>query len=362
MHSTSYGRIRQLPRTALVLVAACFMSTQAAQADTLHAIDDAYIDLVTTSSNFGSNPNLFVQNVKSGDNQTFLRFDLSVLPTGAAIEQATLRLWISKASTPGMIDLHLVTSAWDEDTLTGASAPSTLFLRSFSVGAGDEGDFVTVDVTDEVQDWLDGTETNNGLALIPNAGGVEVKLNSKENSQTSHSVQVEVARSAEGTAGSVPPGAVMAFNLASCPDGWSALTAAQGRYIVGGGTVGSTVGTPLGDTEDRPVGQHNHPNSNSVANHFHSVDPPSTFTFFSGPHSHTVAPRVLGPGGTHGAAAAISIGGSINTGSAGNHRHSVNIGAFNSAGAGSHGHSIPNAGTTAGTNAPYIQLLICEKD
>jgi len=48
--------------------------------------------------------------------------------------------------------------------------------------------------------------------------------------------------------GAIPSGAVIFFNLASCPQGWRELTSARGRYIVGlpaGGTLGATVGTAL---------------------------------------------------------------------------------------------------------------------
>ena len=59
----------------------------------------------------------------------------------------------------------------------------------------------------------------------------------------------------------VPSGAVMFFNAAACPSGWTAFTAAQGRYIVGmpgGGTLGLTAGTALGDGEQRQVPIHLH--------------------------------------------------------------------------------------------------------
>lgn len=48
-------------------------------------------------------------------------------------------------------------------------------------------------------------------------------------------------------AGGIPGGAVMAFNLTSCPTGWSPVTAAQGRFIVGTGTLGAD-GYGLGET------------------------------------------------------------------------------------------------------------------
>ncbi len=46
----------------------------------------------------------------------------------------------------------------------------------------------------------------------------------------------------------VPAGGVMPFNLTSCPSGWSELTAARGRVILGlpsGGGLGATQGTAL---------------------------------------------------------------------------------------------------------------------
>ena len=49
----------------------------------------------------------------------------------------------------------------------------------------------------------------------------------------------------DGLPAAIPPGAVMAFNLASCPSGWSAYTAGVNRMIVGSGSsysLGATGG------------------------------------------------------------------------------------------------------------------------
>lgn len=48
-----------------------------------------------------------------------------------------------------------------------------------------------------------------------------------------------VAANPAGGGSDVPSGAVMAFNLASCPAGWSPLATAAGRMIIGVGTLGS---------------------------------------------------------------------------------------------------------------------------
>ncbi len=127
---------------------------------------------------------------------------------------------------------------------------------------------------------------------------------------------------------SVPSGMVMYTVSATCPSGWTEFTAARGRYIVGvpsEGTVSSTVGTALSNSEDRAVGQHSHTASDS--GHTHSmaggwqsvaqgVDN-SVLYYYQGSHPNTY------------------------TGYA-----SITVNA---------------SGTTAGTNAPYIQLLACRK-
>lgn len=50
------------------------------------------------------------------------------------------------------------------------------------------------------------------------------------------------------SAGGTPSGAVMAFNLASCPTGWSEYTAGQGRAIIGAGAGAGLTARTLGVT------------------------------------------------------------------------------------------------------------------
>jgi hypothetical protein len=138
-----------------------------------------------------------------------------------------------------------------------------------------------------------------------------------------------------GTAGRdalAPAGAVMHFDLPACPAGWTEYGAGRGRYLVGlpsGGTAGAAVGTALADQEDRPVGQHTH-----------GVTDPG--------HSHTVAydTEMLANRGS-------TIGGTRRVGIDDSTANSSVV---------TTGIGINPAGAVAGTNAPYIQLLVCRKD
>lgn len=141
------------------------------------------------------------------------------------------------------------------------------------------------------------------------------------------------------------PSGIIAYSATTCPTGWSEYTTARGMYIVGnpsGGTLATAVGTALTNLENRAVGQH-----------LHSVNPPSTSTDTTGSHQHgrntdNDAGGNLGIGWTGGDAGY----GYTYTDAAGSHSHTVDIAAFDST----------NAGSVAGTNAPYIQLTACKKD
>jgi hypothetical protein len=133
----------------------------------------------------------------------------------------------------------------------------------------------------------------------------------------------------------VPKGAVAFFNLATCPSGWTAYAPARGRYMVGlppTGTLGAVVGTPLGNQENRPSGRH-----------AHTVTDPG--------HRHTVGSRTA-----------------IRAGNVPNESFQANGGVAlfndldtNPATTGLSVNESAGASGIAGTNAPYVQLLACEK-
>jgi len=129
-----------------------------------------------------------------------------------------------------------------------------------------------------------------------------------------------------------PSGTVMLFNLNTCPPGWSELTSARGRYIVGlpaGGTQAGTTGTALSNLEDRAVGQHTHaitdPGHQHTANRPRISGGATLYNTADSTDWHTMYPQNM-----------------------------ITDVAYT-------GITVQNTGAVPGTNAPYIQLLICQK-
>lgn len=142
-----------------------------------------------------------------------------------------------------------------------------------------------------------------------------------------------------------PPGAILFFNNAACPTGWTEVTAARGRLLVGlplGGTLAGTVSAAVGNLGARTV--------SGIASHTH--DAGSITTDSSGDHGHGFnyaiwpedEPRDRVYSG-------LGAGGYIPTSYGGDHSHSVVSGATGDT---SVGHPID-------VMMPYIQLRICRK-
>ncbi len=171
-------------------------------------LDDAHTSTAPKSmdSNFGTNPNLFVNDAGN----VYIKFKFSsTLPTGtpgSAVQRATLKLYLANVTTPGKLDVYAVAGPWDEATVTARNAPplGSLLTTTTVIGLEKRHEFLVVDITILVRQWLgdDGQGTNGipnyGLAIVahpPDAATPEaanITFDSKENSQTSHEAQLNL--------------------------------------------------------------------------------------------------------------------------------------------------------------------------
>ena len=188
--------LRKRPKTILFLILFLFLWVPSIQAHTLHVTEDTNNSSVLSNRVLGNDMRFDVRDV-GGTRRSFAKFDLSTLPSGTSgsdIEKATLRVFVDDVFTEGNMDLHRVTSTWDESTLTFNNSPTfnaTAFVQDVAFVESDEKHFVTVDITTEVKDWIDNPANDFGIALIPD--GIHVRFNSKENQGTSHAFEIEVA-------------------------------------------------------------------------------------------------------------------------------------------------------------------------
>ena len=203
-----------LPATSGLLALAAVVGALPAPAGAVMArlSDDAHTSASARTANFGSAPTLLVQGPGATASQAYVRFDLTTLPAGTRgtdVARAVLRLWVAKVTRGGMFDVHSVRGGWNEDAITAANAPGRGRdeLVGIPVSLQERNRFLVVDVTELVQEWLDRTLENNGLMLMPNAAGVSVEFDSKENAATSHEPQLEITLKPTGAAGAPgPPG------------------------------------------------------------------------------------------------------------------------------------------------------------
>lgn len=137
--------------------------------------------------------------------------------------------------------------------------------------------------------------------------------------------QTPAAEAAEDMQTAMPKGMVAFFNLEECPRGWDFYAGAEGRYVVGilqgsrsqqKESVGKTAGERLGDLENRSTGSHSHLLSGAVITGCSPGNPVN-----------------------------------VQTGSCQPNDHGVSVVAGTAA----------SSGGPDGTNAPYVQLLACEK-
>ena len=175
---------------------------------------DTWVASSTPTTNYGTSTILGLQpNVYS-----YIRFNLSGIPANATVQSAVLRLFVDGPSVPiaGTFNVYQVNTSWSETTMTWNNKPAlgSLVAGPVSLNSGSYQNFVLVDITSLVQQWINGTVTNNGIVLVTTTVGSSYAFDSKEATAYSHQPELDIAiPGAQGAQG---------------PQGASGLTGAQG--------------------------------------------------------------------------------------------------------------------------------------
>jgi VCBS repeat-containing protein len=165
----------------------------------LNPVADTWLDEVNQDDSYGTDATLVMGSNATtpsvaGDHRVLLRFDLSAIPTGATITDATLRVFLEEyndvaggifATSDVEVDAYLVYESWDEASATWNQTDGSNPWAAVPGGSGlivgsgwdetnppgynynmviNEYREITGLAT-VVQDWVDGTTSNYGLAL-----------------------------------------------------------------------------------------------------------------------------------------------------------------------------------------------------
>lgn len=198
----------------------CVLSFGLPQASALDVTlsSDASVNSAHASVNYGALSNLYVGN----GNTAFLQFDLRTLPAGttsAQVSHATLTVFVNRVNAAGAVTVSPVSVPWGEYSVTAATAPAMgSSIGSFSVSP--PGQFISVDVTAQVQAWLNAAASDTGFALTSSTANV--LFDSKENDETGHAAHLDVtlvSQGPQGVPGPIGPAGVAGATGATGPVG-----------------------------------------------------------------------------------------------------------------------------------------------
>ena len=253
---------------------------------------------------YGTN-NLFWDNTNNrlGINNSTPAYSLDITGTANIYNTSDTILRLSRQSATST----LFKLGTDSALIINNNNSDVLSIKDGNVGIGTTGPGARLEVNGQVK--ITGGGPAAGSVLTSDAAGLA---------------------SWQAASGGIPAGMVSFFNLAACPTGWTALAAAQGRYLVGlttGGTLAGTAGNALSDSESRAAGVHSH--SVSDPGHYHNLTTTSASedSWVSAGTDKNV--RVFGLVSTYSASSGVGV--------------------------------VASNGI-AGTNAPYLQLLVSSKN
>jgi hypothetical protein len=158
-------------------------------------VQDAYIFGHQPDRNWGHAPEASVGVVGRHEQQLLLRFETSTLPPEALITSATLRLWQPQRAPPSPLEVHAISSAWQEDSVSwksfgGAYVPHA--AARLEVPVRPQG-ALSADLTSLIRNWASNPSLNHGI-LLRRASG-HALLTSSESSLAARRPSLEVCYS-----------------------------------------------------------------------------------------------------------------------------------------------------------------------
>jgi len=198
----------------LLLWTLCLLTSGFAQ---ITPLGDSYTNSADPTTNYGAKTLL---DVDAATQITYIQFNLSSIPTGASISQATLKLYVNAVTTAGAFEVYAVNGTWSESTITYELAPALGIVidSNVPITTADKNQYILIPMTSTVQGWVNTPSSNNGIALVA-VGKFNATFDSKESTSTSHPAELDIVFAGDGTI--------------------TGVTTSSGSGLTGGGTSGT---------------------------------------------------------------------------------------------------------------------------
>jgi hypothetical protein len=147
----------------------------------------------TLDQNYG---NAAVLNVVHGE-AAFLHFAVNAyFPEGTVgqdVAKATLKVFVNSVTAVGRFKVLAVNEPWTETGITAKNKPAidTQVIGSKPIGPAADKQWISVDITPLVQNWVDGIRANHGVVLVADKT-ISVAFDSKESTTSSHAPEIEI--------------------------------------------------------------------------------------------------------------------------------------------------------------------------
>ncbi len=149
---------------------------------------DSFVNNAMPNTNYGNNQELTLRNNILYPERVLIRFDLPTKPSGFAIKNATLRLYVTKSPwfTTRKYEVHRIVEPWDEYNVDWYHQPSFLAQKTstFNVSKNNHYSWISVDVSDDVKSFYSGVENHGWLIMDSSENSLltqEVRFASHEN-------------------------------------------------------------------------------------------------------------------------------------------------------------------------------------
>jgi hypothetical protein len=170
------GRAGRFLLALTIFIALAGLAPGQAQAATytLNPTDDAYVSSISPTWNFGLSPYPLNIYTDGYDIYSYLKFDLSSIPNGYVVTQATLHLNMyvhTISGTGAMAELHQANPNWSEGTIKWENQPG------FNATVWSYVPLTGTTPTGTPDNWVVWTVPNSGIDLIQDQLNLLLKFN-----------------------------------------------------------------------------------------------------------------------------------------------------------------------------------------